>query len=91
MEQITAYILSLLEIAEKELKLLKHISVKTVFGIGWLSMGVLLLGISLIVLAWTCFTALSLLIGPAWAGLAAASLLLLGGGLFLWIGKKNLK
>ena len=91
MEQITAYILSILEIAEKELKLFKIMAAKTVLSMGWFGMGVFLLGAGLIFLAWTCFTAISLLIGPAWAGLAASVLLLLGGGLFLWIGKKNLK
>jgi hypothetical protein len=91
MEQITAYILNLLEIIEKELKLLKHMTAKTLFSIGWFGMGVFLLGVGLIFLAWTCFTAVAMLVGPAWAGLAASVLLLLGGGVFLWIGKKNLK
>ena len=91
MEQITAYFLSLLEIAENELKLLKHMAAKTLLSISCFGMGVFLLGAGLIFLAWTCFTAVSLLIGPTWAGLAASGLLLLGGGVFLWTGKKNLK
>ena len=91
MEQITAYVLSLLEIAEKELKLFKLMASRTLLSMGWFAMGVFLLGVGLIFLAWTCFTAVSALVGPVWAGLAASVLLLLGGGVFLWLGKKNLK
>ena len=91
MEQITAYILSLLEIIENELKLLKHMTAKTFLSLGLFGMGVFLLGVGLMALAWTCFTAVAMLIGPAWAGLSAAVLLFIGGGVFLWTGKKNLK
>jgi len=91
MEQITAFFLSLLDILEKELALFKLTSARAFKGLGWFAMGVFLLGIGLLFLAWTCFTAVSALLGPVGAGLLTSVLILAGGGTFLWIGKKNLK
>ena len=91
MEPITAYFLSLLEIIEKELKLFRAITVKTMTGLGWFIMGTFLAGMGFFLLVRACFTALSMLLGPALAGLLAAALSLSGGGIFLWIGKRSLK
>ena len=90
MEPITAYFLNLLEVVEKELALFKAAAAKTVFGLGAFIAGLFLLGVGFLLFVWTCFTALSLLFGPVWAGLAASVLILLVGGIFLWISKKNL-
>ena len=91
MEQITEYFLSLLETVEKEGRLLKLAVSKTFLAIGFFAAGVMLLAVGLLVLAWTCFTALSGLIGPIGAGFAATAMLLAGGGILLWSGKKSLK
>ena len=91
MEEITAYFLSLLEIIEKEGKLLKLIAVRTGKGLSWFAVGVLLLGIGILLLAWSLFTAVSLMIGSVAARLAASVLILAGGGIFLWLGKTNFK
>ena len=91
MEQFTAYFLSLLEVLEKEIALFKQSTARAFGGLCFLAVGVFLLGAGFLLLAWTCFTALSLAIGAVWAGLAVTVLLVLGGGLFLWISKKNLK
>ena len=91
MEQITAYLLNILELLEKELQLFKRLSIKTFRGMGWFAMGVLLSGVGLMVLAWTCFHAIISLLGPVVAGLVASILILSGGGVFLWISKQNLK
>ena len=91
MEQLTAFFLSLLELMEKELALFKLMTARTFKGLGWFAMGVFLLGTGFLLLAWTCFTAVSSLLGPAGAGLLTSVLILAGGGTFLWIGKKNLK
>jgi len=91
MEQITAYFLSLLEIIEKELKLFRLLAAKTFVGLCLFAMGVFLIGAGFILLAWSCFTAISMLIGPALAGLSTSALILLGGGAMLWIARNNLK
>ena len=91
MEQITAYLLNILELLEKELQLFKRLSIKTFQGLGLFGMGVFLTGIGLLVLAWTCFQAIIALLGPVAAGLGASILILGGGGAFLWSGKRNLK
>ncbi|MCL2165891.1 MAG: hypothetical protein FWH49_01165 [Clostridiales bacterium] len=90
-EKITAYFLTILEIAEKELALLKLHTAKTVKGLGWFLMALILLVAGLLLLAWTCFTAVSLLIGPVAAGLTASVVAIAGGVVFLWISRKNLK
>jgi hypothetical protein len=64
---------------------------KTFIGIILFALGAFLMGCGLLFLAWTVFTAFSILIGPAWAGLSASVLILLGGGICIWIGKKSLK
>lgn len=91
MEQITAYLLNALEIIEKELALLKRLAAKTFIGLGWFATGVFVLAIGFLLLVWTCFTAVSILFGPVAAGLLASALLLLGGGIFLWLSRKSLK
>ncbi|MCL2120682.1 MAG: hypothetical protein FWH28_00345 [Clostridiales bacterium] len=90
-EKITAYFLTVLEIVEKELALFKLNAAKTIMGLGWFLMALLLLAAGLLLLAWTCFTAVSLLIGPVVAGLTASILVIAGGVVFLWISRKNLK
>lgn len=91
MAEITAYFLNLLEILEKEWQLLRLTAAKTVKGLGWFGIGILLLTIGLLLLAWTCFTALAQIIGPVGAGLATSLLILAVGGIFLWMGSKSLK
>ncbi|HCP15664.1 MAG TPA: hypothetical protein DIT32_07945 [Peptococcaceae bacterium] len=91
MEEITKYILNMLEIMETELKLIRLGMAKTAKGISWFGMGVFLLGMGLILLAWTAFTGLSMLIGKVGAGFATSLLILLLGGVFLWQGSKTLK
>lgn len=91
MEEITRYILNMLEIMEAELKLIRIGMAKTAKGISWFGMGVFLLGMGLILLAWTIFTGLTLLIGKVGAGLVTSVLILLLGGAFLWKGSKTLK
>ena len=91
MEPITAYILNLLEIIEKELKLLRIAATKTLASLGCIVIGLFLMWAGLLLLAWTFFTALSSLLGPVLAGLSTSVLILLGGGVFLWISRKNLR
>jgi uncharacterized membrane protein YqjE len=91
MEQLTEYILGFLEVAEKELKLFKALTTRTLKGLGWFFMGVSLLGIGLLVVAWTCYRAISDTVGAVPAGAASAVLILVGGGVFLWMSKKSLK
>ena len=91
MEQITAYFLSILEIMEKELALFKLTAARAIKGLGWFSMGILLLIIGVLFLAWTCFTLVSQLIGPVAAGFSASALILAGGVVSLWMSRKNLK
>ena len=91
MEPITAYFLSLLEIIEKELKLFRAVTIKSLTGFGWVFLGTFLVGMGFVLLVRACFTAISMLLGPALAGLVAAVLSLSGGGVFLWIGKRSLK
>lgn len=91
MDQITAYLLALLETAEKELGLFKLAIARTFMGLGWFAVGVTLLGAGFLLLSWTCFTALASVIGSVGAGLVVSLIILIGGGAFLWIGQKNLK
>lgn len=91
MEDITAYILSLLSVLEKELALLRLSVGKTAKGIKWSIFGALLMTIGVLVLAHTCFVALERMTGPVIAGFIAAGLIFLGGGSFLWLGGRNLK
>ena len=91
MERITAYFLSLLEVIEKELLLLKRLAAKTVLGLCLIAMGVFLLGVGLMALIWTCFMAMSGLIGPVGAGLLSSVMVLLAGGVFLWASQRSLK
>ena len=91
MEEITAYILNLLAIIEKELRLLRIMMGRTVLSLFAIGVGVLLVGVAIGILAWTCFTALASVYGPVVAGLVAMALTLLGGGALLWIGTKNLR
>ncbi len=91
MAEITAYFLNLLEILEKEWQLLRLTASKTIKGLGWFGIGILMLAIGLLLLAWTCFTALAQAIGPVGAGLATSLLILAAGGAFLWMGSKSLK
>jgi len=90
MEQITEYILSLLAVLEKETKLLRFMAAKSFMGMSLFAVGAFVLGAGLLMFAWTCFTALCALVGQVWAGLIAAILMFLGGGVLLWIGKRNL-
>ncbi len=91
MEALTQYFLNLLEIMETELKLFKLSAAKVFKGIGWFGAGIMLLLIGFLVLAWTVFTAVSVLLGKVAAGLIAACLILLAGGVFLWQGSKSMK
>jgi hypothetical protein len=91
MEQLTEYILAILEVAEKELKLLKALTTRTAKGLGLFFMSIFLLGIGLLVAVWTCFAALSAAFGDIIAGVAASALILVGGVVFLWMSQKNLK
>jgi len=91
MERITAYFLSFLEVMEKELALLKRLAAGTVLGLCLISVGVSLLGIGFVVLVWTCYMAMSALIGPIGAGLISSMMILFGGGVFLWASKRSLK
>ena len=91
MEQITAYFLCALEIMEKELALCRLNVAKTWKGLVWFLAGVCLLGAGILFLARVLYAEISLLIGPLVAGLITAVLILTGGGIFLWLGKKNLK
>ena len=91
MDQLTAYLLNLLEVVEKELQLFRLIAGKTFMGISLFAAGALLLGVGLLLLGWTLFTALCILAGPVWAGLASAAFILAGGGVLLWSGAKALK
>ena len=91
MEQLTAYFLSLLEVLETEATLFKRSAARAFGAMCFLAMGVTLLGVGFLLLAWTCFTVVSHAVGAIWAGLSASALILCGGGVFLWISKKNLK
>lgn len=91
MDELTKYFLNLLEVAETELKLARLNLGKVFKGISWFGMGVFLLGIGAIVLGWTLFQALTMLLGPVLAGLLTAVFILLMGGVFLWQGKNNMK
>lgn len=91
MEELTKYILNLLEIMEIELKLLRLNLTKIFKGLSWFSMGVFLLGIGVIFLGWTIFQGLTLLIGTVGAGLLTSLFILVLGGVFLWQGKKSLR
>jgi hypothetical protein len=91
MEDISAYILSLLSVLEKELALLRLSAGRTVQGIKWSILGALLLMVGVLVLAHTCFVALSQMTGPVIAGFISAGLIFLGGGSFLWLGGRYLK
>ena len=91
MEQITAYFLTALEVLEKEFKLLKQNAAKAYTGLCCIAVAIFLVGAAILILAWACYTAFSLLIGPVLAGLAAAGLLLTGGGVMLWIGNRSLR
>ncbi|MCL1849691.1 MAG: hypothetical protein FWF83_08530 [Clostridiales bacterium] len=91
MEQLTAYVLSMIELIEKELQLFKILSVKTFKGLGLFAVGVFLAGAGILMLAWTCFHAVIALVGPVTAGLATSVLILTGGGALLWMSKKCLK
>ena len=90
MEQITAYILSLLEVIEKELTLLKLLTVRTFKGLSCIAVSLFLFGAGFLLLTWTCFQAISALLGVVAAGFIASLMLIGGGGLFLWISKRNL-
>jgi len=89
MEQITAYFLSLIEVIEKELSLFGKNASRAALALCMIATGAFLVGMGLLMLAWTCFTALKALLGPAWAGLVATVLIFAGGGVCFWIGKKN--
>jgi len=89
MEQLTAYFLSLLDVIEKELGLFGKSVSRAVLGLCLIATGAFLIGAGLLMLAWTCFTAVRGLIGPVWAGLLTAMLIFAGGGVCLWTGKKN--
>ena len=91
MEQITAYFLTILEIIEKEIRLFKLTAAKTLISLSCFAVAIFLVGAGILLLAWTCFTAISTLIGPVTAGLVSALLILAGGGIMLWIGKRNLR
>ena len=91
MEEFTTYFLKLLEIIEKELNLLKIMASRTVLALCAFGAGVLLIGATILILAWVCFTALSILLGPVLAGLSAAGVSLLGGGILLWTGSRLIK
>jgi len=91
MEQITAYFLSLLEIIEKECKLFQLMAAKTFLSLCLYAMGVFLLGVGVLGLAWAFYSEIAALRGPVLAALSASALILLGGGAFLWIAKKKLK
>ena len=91
MEQLTEYFLTALEILEKEIKLFKLTAARTLLSLCCFVMAIFLIGVGIMLLAWTSFTAVSLLVGPVVAGLSAAVLVLAGGGVMLWIGKKSLK
>ena len=91
MEQLTEYLLALLDVLEKEAKLLKKTAAKAFMGLCFLAMGVFLLGMGFLLFAWTCFTAVSMALGAVGAGLLVSVLILLGGGIVLWLSKKYLK
>ena len=91
MERITAYFLSLLEVIEKELGLLKKTAARTMLGLCLIAMGVFLLGVGLLALIWTCFMVMTELIGVVGAGLLSSVMILLIGGVFLWASTRSLK
>ena len=91
MEALTQYFLNFLEIMETELKLFKLSAAKVFKGIGWFGAGIALLFVGLLLLAWTIFTGLTILLGKVAAGLISACLILLAGGVFLWLGTKSMK
>jgi hypothetical protein len=91
MEEITKYFLNVLEILEAELKLFKLNTAKVFKAVSFFGMGVFLLGMGVLFLAWTLFKWLVLIFGPVPAGLITSLFILLLGGMFIWQGKKSLK
>jgi len=89
MEQITAYFLSFLEVMEKELSLFGKSVSRTVLGLCMIATGAFLVGMGILTLAWTCFTAVKAFAGPVGAGLVATAFIFACGGACFWIGKKN--
>lgn len=91
MEALTQYILNLLEVLETELNVFKLTAAKAFRGLGWYGAGIGLLFIGILLLGWTLFTGLAVLLGKVAAGLITALSILLAGGVFLWLGSKALK
>jgi len=91
MEELTKLFLNFLEIMEAELKLFRLNTAKTLKGIGWVGMGIFLLGIGFLFFAWTIFQGLTILIGKVGAGLLTSLFILMVGGIFIWRGGKTLK
>jgi hypothetical protein len=91
MEEITKYVLALLETVELELGLAKA-------GIGQLGRGLivfligfLFLFVGILALTWAVYVVLSRMFGAAPAALLAAVILLLCGGGLVWAARRILK
>ena len=91
MEDVTKYILALLETMELELNLFRLKIGRLTGGIVLFLVGSLLLLAGILVMAWALFHFAVLLIGEVGAGFITGCLILLCGGVFLWIARKNLK
>jgi hypothetical protein len=91
MEEITKYILTLLETIELELDLLRVKTGQLGRGIVAFLIGCLFLFVGVLVLTGAVYLVLSQMIGRLGAALLAAGILLLCGGGFLWTARKTLK
>jgi hypothetical protein len=91
MEDITKYVLALLETLELELALAKTKLAHLGQGIVAFLIGCLFLFTGVLVLTWAIYMVMEHLIGALSASLLSAMILLLCGGGFLWAAFKNLK
>jgi hypothetical protein len=91
MEEITKYILTLLETIELEFSLAKVKIGQLGRGIVAFLIGCLFLFVGILVLTGAIYIVLSQMIGSLKAALLAAAVLLLCGGGFLWTAHRTLK
>jgi hypothetical protein len=91
MEDITKYILALLETLELELDLARAKLAQLGRGIIAFLIGCLFLFTGVLVLTWAIYMVMEHLMGALTASLTAAAILLLCGGGFLWAAFRNLK